>query len=69
MDRLTAMQVFGTPGSETFIHVLARERLTISKVDYGKITFIKVTFPQLSDVMAREQARNGGKQESPAEPF
>ena len=41
----------GTPGLESFFHVLAREWLTINKVDYKKVTFVEVPFPQLSDVM------------------
>jgi NitT/TauT family transport system substrate-binding protein len=41
----------GTPGLESFFHVLAREWFTINKVDYKKVTFVEVPFPQLSDVM------------------
>lgn len=41
----------GTPGLEGFFHVLTREWLTINKVDYKKVTFVEMGFPQLSDVM------------------
>lgn len=41
----------GTPGLESFFHVLAREWFTINKVDYKKVTFVEVSFPQLSDAM------------------
>lgn len=41
----------GMPGIGSFFHVLTREWFTVNGVDYKKIKFIEVAFPQLADVM------------------
>jgi NitT/TauT family transport system substrate-binding protein len=41
----------GMPGLNSFFHVLTREWLTVNGVDYRKVKFVEVAFPQLADVM------------------
>lgn len=41
----------GMPGLGSFFHVLTREWFTVHGVDYRKIKFVEVAFPQLADVM------------------
>jgi NitT/TauT family transport system substrate-binding protein len=41
----------GTPGLGAFLHVLFRNWLTDNGVDYKKITFVEVGFPQMADVL------------------
>ncbi len=41
----------GVPGIDSFFHVLARQWLTIKRVDYRKVNFVESTLPLLADVM------------------